>query len=624
MAPPELKASSAAGTPAGYGRSCSNCAKAKCKCILRPGTDDCERCSRLGKQCQPMMTSRRRVAKKTTSSRTAQLEEKLDDLVSILRATQSANAPLPETPTTMQVNHSYDPSTAGHPTSRLDSLATAATSSSESHSCPMPHAFGTSSSINTPMDSSTSSNKDTIDFAEPTPAEAERYLKKFREWLKYFPLMVLPYDMTAETLRKERPFLWLCIMNITSMSGPQQLKLKDRVREEVATRVIMNNERSMDVLLGLLCYLSWATMISGPGTRPFLMTYSQLAVTVVYDLSLTRAPIEEQYFTICFKMFGGRPPPPPRLRTMEERRAIVSLWFLTSVLSSFVGKMDTLRWTPHMDECLTVLEREKEHPSDEVLSAFIRYQLVADEAQKLLVRDVMGEATQAPTYIFRKAMLAKLQEIHNGLSPNLPMNDVLQAHAHAAEVQVNSVGLFMQTIPVQPRIESMYSCLKAVRAWYDVFFGMPIEEVTGVPFAVYVQLSQIQVALYRLTTSEDPAWDKDLVRNTANLLLLLDQAIDRFTRLDTVYYVRAECGDETLFTKGAKIMRNVRASWEPALSRHLGGTPASSGQGQGPGVVSQPTAIPHIAEAAMNIPEYNMLDFGDITWMSDVFGPWEF
>jgi hypothetical protein len=55
-----------------------------------------------------------------------------------------------------------------------------------------------------------------------------------------------------------------------------------------------------------------------------------MAVLVAYDLGLTKAPVEEQYFTVCFKLWGGRPVP-PRLRTLEERRAIVSLWFLTSV-----------------------------------------------------------------------------------------------------------------------------------------------------------------------------------------------------------------------------------------------------------------------------------------------------
>lgn len=49
-------------------------------------------------------------------------------------------------------------------------------------------------------------------------------------------------------------------------------------------------------------------MTSGPGTKPFIITYSSLAIAIVYDLSLTRAPIEEQYFTICFKVWEGARP----------------------------------------------------------------------------------------------------------------------------------------------------------------------------------------------------------------------------------------------------------------------------------------------------------------------------
>ncbi|KAM0435975.1 hypothetical protein ACHAPT_002867 [Fusarium lateritium] len=637
MAPPDLAAAAAAaGTPAGYGRACTACQRAKCKCILRPSGDNCERCFRLGKSCQPMTTSRRRVAKKTTSSRTAQLEEKLDDLVSILRATQSTNGSHPQTstaavttPTTGSTTahppppNSYCPSSVLDTPSRLDSLATAATSSSGTFSS-MPHAFGTAAtSIETPMESSTLANDDTYLLPEPTPAEAEVYLDTFRSWLPRFPFMVLPKNQTAESLRKEKPFLWLCIMNITTTSHPQQVKLKERVRQEAAQRVIVEHERSMDVLLGLVCYIAWqvesATLLSGPGARPFIITFSQLAVTLVYDLSLMKAPIEEQYFTICFKMWGGRPPP-PRLRTPEERRTVVSLWFLTSVISSFVGKMDTLRWSSHMEDCLATLERDKEHPSDEVLVAFIRYQLVADEAQKLLVRDVMGESSQAPTYVFRRGLLVKLQEIRDGLSPSPTPNKVLEAHSLATEVLVNSVGLFMQTIPMNQRIESMYSCLKAIRAWYDVFFSMPPEDLPGSPFSLYIQLSQVQVALYRLTTSEDPAWDKDLVRNTADLLVMLDQVIDLFTRLDTIYPLRAMMDEDSLFIKGVKIIRNIRSSWEPILSRHLGNTPSSSSQ---VAAVNRARMTPNPVQTFMNLPDPNLLDFGDITWMSDVFGPWE-
>lgn len=210
-----------------------------------------------------MTTSRKRVAKKVTASRTAQLEEKLDDLVSILRATQSSNQLTPPSAPTS----SFAASSSMALTSRLDSLAAAATSST-SQSLPslmsssIPNAFGHANSAEPASITSAAPDiNETYQLPEPTPAEAEIYFSKFREWLKNFPFMILSPGTTAASLREERPFLWLAIMNITTMSAPQQLLMKERVREEVATRVIINHERTMDVLLGLITYLAWYAVL---------------------------------------------------------------------------------------------------------------------------------------------------------------------------------------------------------------------------------------------------------------------------------------------------------------------------------------------------------------------------
>lgn len=254
MAPPGLAENP--GVPAGYGKSCINCSRAKCRCVLRPDGASCERCHRLRKECHQMTTQRKRTAKRASSSRTAQLEEKLDDLVSILRATQhpgqQSALPLPDPPHLPAVS-----STSSYPT-RLHSLATAAVTTppflpagvfglvtsgaQDSQSLAGQHRHGSCDISRQP---------------EPTPTEAEGYLIKFRAWLKNFPFMVLPPDLTAEKLRAERPFLWLCIMNITSMSVPQQHIMRERVRQEAAQKIVISLERSMDVLLGLTCYLGW-------------------------------------------------------------------------------------------------------------------------------------------------------------------------------------------------------------------------------------------------------------------------------------------------------------------------------------------------------------------------------
>ena len=81
--------------------------------------------------------------------------------------------------------------------------------------------------------------------------------------------------------------------------------------------------------------------------------------------------------------------------------------------------MEPLRWTPHMEESLEILERDKEYVQDEILTALIRMQLVADEAHKLLVQDVMrGEdGGHTPSFVYRKSMLNQLQSARDNMTP---------------------------------------------------------------------------------------------------------------------------------------------------------------------------------------------------------------
>jgi hypothetical protein len=342
MAPPVLSpmqddsrppsAGAASGAPAGYGRSCTNCSRAKCKCILRTADGPCERCHRLGKDCRPIEASRKRIVKKASSSQTAQLEQKLDDLVSILRASNhpSLAGVLPQDHTSP---YSPGQTIAGLP-SRLDSLATAATASSSDNAYVpnLNHHPSLNANVHRPSVAGDASINPALGAVrpEPTPAEAENYLDKFRAWLRNFPFMHLTPELSASDLRRERPFLWLCIMNITSMSIPQMQLIKERVRMELAQKVFVDHEPSMDLLLGLMVCLTWSTMNSFPGSKPFLILFTQTATSVVYELGLSRSPLEEQYFAACFKGSNAKAPP-PRSRTAEERRVLLALWYLTSV-----------------------------------------------------------------------------------------------------------------------------------------------------------------------------------------------------------------------------------------------------------------------------------------------------
>ena len=137
---------------------------------------------------------------------------------------------------------------------------------------------------------------------------------------------------------------------------------------------------------------------------------------------------------------------------------------------------------------------------------------------------------------------------------------MLQGRMTTIEMTIHFLGLFAQEQPATQRIESMYACLKAIRAWYDGFFALPLTDLPSLTFSAYVELSQVCGALYRLTTSEDPIFNKDMIRNTADLLDVLDRVADRLLSVTKVYPIEADDQSDTVWVQKSKIMRTLKSN----------------------------------------------------------------
>jgi len=74
-----------------------------------------------------------------------------------------------------------------------------------------------------------------------------------------FPCIKLADD--SFRLHKEQPFLWLCVMAIGSKVTKQKqalsVKIRNDLMEEVLSSKPRSRERALDLLLGLLAYITW-------------------------------------------------------------------------------------------------------------------------------------------------------------------------------------------------------------------------------------------------------------------------------------------------------------------------------------------------------------------------------
>lgn len=88
--------------------------------------------------------------------------------------------------------------------------------------------------------------------------DAEDGLEFFRTQAHRFPFVIVSPQTTLDTLRREKPFLFLAILTFATQTRPKlQAELELELRESLSKRVIVNMEKSLDILQGLLVYLAW-------------------------------------------------------------------------------------------------------------------------------------------------------------------------------------------------------------------------------------------------------------------------------------------------------------------------------------------------------------------------------
>lgn len=288
---------------------------------------------------------KKRVSKRPASSnainKTAALEEKLDGIVQMLQRSQALQAqPVPDSstiegialPTGQVLSYSNGASfnnllsilNTDQATRIVQGPPTPATSATSN---PPNHIF---SCIDGPPPASFVNAKYPLE----TEAELEEYLQTYKtKMVPYCPIVPMDETVTVKSMREEHPFLWLVIRAVCSKSSARQRALELQARQTLGKEVLIDGTRSMDLLMGVIVFAAWGHyfVTSKPITQPVIM----LAMSLAYDRGLNR-PIPSDPVTVMLN-FNSQGCPKPvfaghsLVRTMEERRLIIGLFFISSV-----------------------------------------------------------------------------------------------------------------------------------------------------------------------------------------------------------------------------------------------------------------------------------------------------
>ncbi|KAK0707662.1 hypothetical protein B0H67DRAFT_685933 [Lasiosphaeris hirsuta] len=605
-------AASTKGLPAPYGRACTNCARAKCRCLYRAGVADCERCNRLGKQCVPSVSVRRRNGKRAHVSRAAQLEEKLEDLVTLLRkqAAPVANAVANAVPVTATATATPSTATA---TTAATNTTTAPVPEAEAASGPAPaNGSPSTAGANTPPSSTRSASAQADDTLfmgafvapvttcaplptrpappprtslfgtifpppmvdrtvpppdlglmpscpyQPTGLEAEENLETFRDrMLIYMPFIKLPRTMTAETLRTLYPFLWFNIMLVTCKKINHQMVMSDSAKRFIAQKMVVDHEKSIDLLFGILTLLTWSQYYKKD--KSYLSVMTCLAQSLVFDLGLDKGPSDISPY-LCFKCDA----PTPKEKTLEERRAVLACFLITSQVSYSMKRMDALNWTPFMDECLQVLSQQSEWDGDDLLLNLVKIQLIVTQ----LTRATSQSLGDPPPAMFLSALLSQLRGIKDKLPHRLQANDTLLMHFFYAESAIHEHARVPPKNPKPSatdlqRYEAFEASYQASNNWLEAHLTFPPHSYTNMTFAYWCHMGHCVISIYRLLFHvDDPAWDRAAARERIDLFGLLDRLMRGFDEITEIRRLDAGPGiDESMFAKSSKMIKVMKSGW---------------------------------------------------------------
>ncbi|RDL34975.1 uncharacterized protein BP5553_06906 [Venustampulla echinocandica] len=468
-------------------RSCELCRNSKGKCCPSKDSNQCQRCAKEGKQCVFLEAKPRPKRAKNSRMRVAEMEERLDDLVALLTpnaqatkqvATQSGLATISPLKITDQALSTLLPLEAPQLRSQDFSVP--------QHYYPSTFSFADVVLGDLPDPIS----KSIISFEQ-----AENSIQVFRSKAARFPFVLVSSQMSLDSLRRERPFLLLSILTFASQKNAKiQDQLELELKEYLSKKVIVNGEKSLDLLQGLLVYLAWG----------------------------------------C-------------LQELEYRRTFLGCYYLASSVCRDLKKPSNMRYGAYTEECCQVLGRAAESETDYLVPYFIRLEQFAEDVNRAFSYDASLELVEIDTVrieVLSKAFGEQLKQFESAFPIQVWNNTSIRMSYYFVRIYVNEIGFHAKPHPpsdILPalaarrlwyystsRNESSMHCVQSSKTYLDHFLSLPdIESLDLVLPDIFRTVYAISIIGAFVTALDAPALDHVKVRELADLDKYLDAVITK-------------------------------------------------------------------------------------------------
>lgn len=510
------------------------CVKAKAKCTPHSEIEGvCQRCHRLKKQCCLHERSSRKRTRKLKPTRVAQLEQKLDGLVSLLTTnqstlkitplTQASDVLLPRSPVSLD----YNVSAVGHSTATPQSInldGEAAAAQTLGSDLPPADLLCTTSAGNLPVTSQGVSQ------LEPDGQEAEVLLLEFKTNLtEQFPFVVIHPDITSQSLHHGRPLLWKAIIVAASHeNSDRQMGLGASLMEDLTTRLLFRAEKSLDLLQALLVFIAWYhyhTLVN-----PQVTNLLHLTKALINNMGLNRTQSAYDRGKLFldghdFTKSGTQTSLGSESSRSDGWRALAGCFYLTSVLSASCRNLEPQFNTSYILECCHKLGEAGEYQSDATLLQLVRLQEIRYRMGRSFPYDDSHafRRPDVPIEMFVRAWQMELETFWTSLPSESQQNWLLLATYHTTEIALYEIDMSdcpmclprvaVRVVDRTGRLESIYASLLATRKVFDVYSSVPVERLSGICFVLWAQFNHSLLNGVKLLASEADGWDLQHARS---------------------------------------------------------------------------------------------------------------
>jgi hypothetical protein len=339
------------------------------------------------------------------------------------------------------------------------------------------------------------------------------------------PFVVLPLGTSASSLAKTEPFLMHAIRVVTYFhnTSQQQVLAKDLMRQ-ICERLLMNGEKSLGLLQGLLIFLNWYNShVYAPQNSTSLL---HLAIALTTDLNIDRGTgiCEKAQMEDAIRAYGVSQA--SKTLTHDERRAVLGTFYLTSVIFTSFRKVDAVHWTPWLADCANELSEAHDYQSDRQLVQLVHMQRIMQETMDV-------EYNHAPTHLYASSFLQDLKNFStpsgNGtISTLIQLQDACTRIAIWQRSFANISSKAASPSCLRHQLDGMWHCMEAVKSYMDIYMDISVKDYLVVPFGVFAQFAYAFVVIVRALSLKIDGWDGQALRTYIDLSEIAEKASTRY------------------------------------------------------------------------------------------------